>query len=186
MKKINLSLINGGVTWIEKTDSCSTRSTKMMMGDHELALSTMLRERENYPKEVRRQNIFYCCTILDFESLVIDAKKWESLDIKIGDFYENHFLITEFALSDFKTFFLTDEQYLSWENEISETVLQFAQSIESFFLNPNTTLNYSLLVKSVEEMILSGVTNPIQYLLEKTSEKMHRQPYFARYQAALE
>jgi hypothetical protein len=185
MKTINLSIIKGGVTWIENTDSCSVQPPSMLLGDYELALSTMLKARDSNPEAVIRQNIFHYCDVLNLKDFVDDVQKWNGISVRPTDFYESYFLMSEFIISDFKSFFSSDEQYFSWMQEISETVLQYAQSIESFFVNTNGTLNYSLLVKSVKIMISSGVKNPVQELCAHTGEKMHRQPYFARYQTLL-
>jgi hypothetical protein len=179
LKTINLFIINGGISWISKIDSSKLDS--LLIGDVELALEEMLKARSLTPQAVPRQNIFYSSNILDLNSFVKNVRAWTNLDIKAGDAYISYSLMSEFLLPEFRSIFLTDDQYQSWKQEISTTVLAFGQSIESFFLNPDGTLDYLDVVDAVKMMIANGVMEPIQELIELSGETLQPHVQYSRY-----
>jgi hypothetical protein len=183
LNSINLSIVGGGVSWVGKNDS--TNFDFLLMGDSEIALETMLRARTLNPKSIPRQGIFYTSTILDLKNFVKNVDFWNQADIKPGDVYMNYFLMGEFLMGEFRPLFLTLDQYQSWRAEIDVAVLGFGQSIESFFLNRDGTLNYLDVVEAVKMMIANGVMEPIQELTRISGEVLQSHVQYSRYLVAL-
>jgi hypothetical protein len=183
LKSINLSIVGGGVTWVRKNDS--TNFDFLLMGDAELALEAMLKARTLNPKSIPRQNIFYSSTVLDLKNFLRNVDLWNQAEIKPGDVYINYFLMNEFLLAEFRPLFLTPDQYQSWRAAIDVAVLGFGQSIESFFLNPDGTLNYLDVVEAVRIMAANGVMNPIQRLVKISGEDLQPHVQYSKYLAML-
>jgi hypothetical protein len=183
LKSINLSIVGGGVSWIGKNDSSNFNF--LLMGDAEIALEAMLQARTINPKSAPRQNIFYTSNILDLKNFVKNVDLWNGAEIKLGDVYINYFLMHEFLLAEFRPLFLDPEQYQSWKAEVEMAVLGFGQSIESFFLNPDGTLNYLDVVKAVRLMVANGVMNPIERLIRISGENLQPHVQYSNYLATL-
>jgi hypothetical protein len=183
LKSINLSIVGGGVSWAGKNDG--TNFDFLLMGDLEIALESMLRARTLNPKSTPRQNIFYASTVLDLKTFVKNVDFWNDAEIKPGDVYINYFLMHEFLLAEFRPLFLTTDQYQSWRADIDMAVLGFGQSIESFFLNRDGTLNYLDVVEAVRLMVAKGVMDPIERLIKISGEDLQPHVQYSKYLAML-
>jgi hypothetical protein len=183
LKTIDLSLIGGGVSWVGKNDS--NHFDFLLMGDSEIALEAMLKARTLSPKIIPRQNIFYTSTVLDLKTFVKNVDLWNAAEIKPGDVYINYFLMNEFLLAEFRPLFLTPDQYQSWRSAIDMAVLGFGQSIESFFLNHDGTLNYLDVVEAVRLMVANEVMNPIERLIKISGEDLQPHVQYSKYLAML-
>jgi hypothetical protein len=183
LKTINLFIINGGVGWISKNGSIKLDS--LLLGDAELALEEMLKARSLSPQAVPRQDIFYSSKILDLNSFIQNVQAWTQLGIKAGDAYISYSLMSEFLLPEFRSIFLTDDQYQSWKKELFPVILAFGQSIESFFLNSDGTLDYLSMIESVKMMIVNGVMEPLQELTKLSDEVLQPHVQYPQYLAFL-
>jgi hypothetical protein len=183
LKSINLTVVGGGVSWVGKNDSANFDF--LLMGDSEIALEAMLKARTLSPKSIPRQNIFYTNTVLDLKNFVKNVDLWNQAEIKPGDTYINYFLMNEFLLAEFRPLFLTLDQYQSWRAAIGRAVLGFGQSIESFFLNSDGTLNYLDVIEAVRIMVAKGVMNPIERLIKISGEDLQPHVQYSKYLAML-
>jgi hypothetical protein len=95
--------------------------------------------------------------------------KYNEIGLEPGDSILKVGLMQEFSLSQFT--FQTYEQYASWKKQIDFYKLRKKQSLESFFIKPDKTLNFEAMVLKVDEMIGKGVLKPISYL----DKNNHRQ-----------
>jgi hypothetical protein len=115
----------------------------------------------------------------DYKNL---TDKYDEMGLEAGDNILKVGLMQEFSLSQFT--FATYEQYASWKKQIDFYKLRYKQSIESFFLNPDKSLNLEAMVKKIDEMIAKGVMKPYNYLdkynhrqRDKTMEHPHLEDY---------
>ncbi|MBW4449215.1 MAG: hypothetical protein KME38_20730 [Spirirestis rafaelensis WJT71-NPBG6] len=97
--------------------------------------------------------------IKDYKNL---AGKYDQIGIEPGDSILRTVLMQEFSLSQFT--FKTYEQYMMWFGIINKLKEQDKQSLESFFLNDDGTLNFKLMSEKVDEMIADDVTKPFDEL----------------------
>jgi hypothetical protein len=95
----------------------------------------------------------------DYKNL---SDKYDELGIEPGDNILKPVLMQEFSLSQFT--FQTYEQYISWKKIIEKSKMKQKQSLEGYFLNPDTTLNLQALCEWVDSAIASGVMNPFDEL----------------------
>lgn len=89
--------------------------------------------------------------------------------IEPGDTIKKPLLMQEFSLTQFT--FKTYDQFISWSKSIKADKDKYSQSIESFFLNPDGTLDFVAMTNWVAEAIERGVMNP----LEELDPHNHRQ-----------
>lgn len=97
-------------------------------------------------------------------------------------------IIRECPLATFT--FDTMEQFKSWEREQKKLIAKTGQSYESFYLNPDGTLNYVKMIREIDALIQAG---KMSYLGGKLSrylsgelEGLQRHPAFDEYLAAKE
>ena len=95
----------------------------------------------------------------DYKNL---SEKYDELELEPGDNIRKPVLMQEFSLSQFT--FQTYEQYISWKKVIEKAKMKQKQSLEGYFLNPDTTLNLQALCEWVDSAIASGVMNPFDEL----------------------
>ena len=137
-----------------------TRSDRYNSGNN--PAKDLLCQLVQNPNAVIRQTPAIKKSILklgDYKNL---AGKFDQMGIEPGDNLMKVILMQEFSLTQFT--FLTHEQYSSWKGAIDGMKLRDKQSIESFFLNPDGTLRFLDMVLAVDEMIASGVMNPLDVL----------------------
>jgi hypothetical protein len=134
------------------------------------------------PKAVCRPRIFHITNMkLPHEEYAKGSDKWDELGIKTGDKFEIELLLSEFLLPSYRSDFLSHEQYTSWALGISRAVKIYGQSIESFFLNSDGTINHSDMVDTVTQMIKDEIMDPISSLEKSRNEKLKEHPEFIRY-----
>jgi len=51
-----------------------------------------------------------------------------------------------------------------WKNEVERLKRKTAQSLEVFFLNKDSTLNYKKMIETVEQMIADDIVSPLKHL----------------------
>lgn len=121
------------------------------------------------PSNIKRQVPAVKMGILkvgDYKNL---TDKYDEIGLEPGDSILKVGLMQEFSLSQFT--FQTYEQYASWKKQIDFYKLRKKQSLESFFIKPDKTLNFETMVLKVDKMIAKGVLKPISYL----DKNNHRQ-----------
>lgn len=115
-----------------------------------------------HPESVVRQSVFVKDAILKPSDYKHSCDKWDEMMLDPGDSFYKCGLLREFSLSQFT--FKTFEQYISWKKVINRAKNKFGQSIERFFINEDNTLNYSLMIETVDKMIDEGVLHPFEHL----------------------
>lgn len=130
------------------------------------------------PEAIRRQTPAIKKGILKLKDYKNLSEKYDRLGIEPGDSILRTVLLQEFSLSQFT--FKTYEQYMSWYGIVSKLKKQDKQSIESYFLNDNSTLNFQLMCEKVDEMIANDVINPFDELdrnrIRRRTEKRAKNP----------
>ena len=114
------------------------------------------------PISIRRQKVAIKQGILksgDYRNL---AEKYEKIGLETGDTILKALLMQEFSLSQFT--FQTYEQYQKWFKTITKYKQDYKQSLESFFLNDDDTLDFVNMSNTVDELIDKGVDNPLKVL----------------------
>lgn len=131
-------------------------------GDKNNPAKDLLNQLVSNPSRMKRQKVAVKQGIIksgDYRNL---ATKYESIGLETGDTILKAVLMQEFSLSQFT--FLTHEQYQKWNKVITKCKLKYKQSLESFFLNDDGTLDFVKMTNTVDEMIAQGVENPIKVL----------------------
>ncbi len=121
------------------------------------------------PEAIRRQTPAIKKGILKLKDYKNLSEKYDRLGIEPGDSILRTVLLQEFSLSQFT--FKTYEQYMTWYSAVSKLKKTDKQSIESYFLNDDGTLNFQLMCEKVDEMIANDVINPFDEL----DRNRHRQ-----------
>ena len=142
------------------------RNTKLIEGDEygdkNNPAKDLLNQLVSNPARMKRQKVAVKQGIIksgDYRNL---STKYESIGLETGDTILKAVLMQEFSLSQFT--FLTHEQYQKWNKVITKYKLKYKQSLESFFLNNDGTLDFVKMTNTVDEMIAQGVENPIKAL----------------------
>lgn len=130
------------------------------------------------PEAIRRQTPAIKKGILKLKDYKNLSEKYDRLGIEPGDSILRTVLFQEFSLSQFT--FKTYEQYMMWYGIVSKLKKQDKQSIESYFLNDDGTLNFQLMCDQVDEMIANDVINPFDELdrnrIRRRTEKRAKNP----------
>lgn len=106
------------------------------------------------PDSVGRSQVFLKERILKVGDYRKNYGKWKDTQVYPGCTVEQPSLLREFSLSQFT--FQTSEQYKGWLREYQRFLRRYGQSYEMFFLNERGTLNYQLMVESIDYAIQSG------------------------------
>lgn len=125
----------------------------------------LMKQLLNNPESVTRQIPAIKSGILKVGDYKNISEKYDELGIEPGDNILKPVLMQEFSLSQFT--FQTYEQYISWKKVIEKAKMKQKQSLEGYFLNPDTTLNLQALCEWVDGAIASGVMNPFDELKDK-------------------
>jgi hypothetical protein len=108
---------------------------------------------------------------------------WQGQELIPGHSFYKAGLLREFSLSQFT--FRTLDQLNSWEKVVSRLKEKYGQSLEMFFLNDDETLNFQLMVSTVNEMVNAGVMNPLE-VFDKQRRKRTEHPHFQAFLALKE
>lgn len=125
-------------------------------------IQDFLQQLESNPRRIKRQNAAVKTGILKPAEYLQSEEKYDALGLMPGDSVVKSLLVTEFSLSQFT--FQTHEQYSSWKKCVEKLKNKNNQSIEVFFLNQDGTLDYQKMIETVDEMVGSGVINPLKVL----------------------
>ncbi|NER98121.1 MAG: hypothetical protein F6J86_30545 [Symploca sp. SIO1B1] len=128
-------------------------------------LTNLLERPERLPRQepAIRQGIL---KVGDYKNL---SGKYDSQRLEPGDNILRPLLMQEFSLSQFT--FQTYDQYREWLKVIERNKKKYRQSIETFFLNDDGTLNMVEMCETVDRLITEGVMNPFKELDKHRNSK---------------
>jgi len=128
-------------------------------------LTNLLERPERLPRQepAIRQGIL---KVGDYKNL---SGKYDSQGLEPGDNILRPLLMQEFSLSQFT--FQTYDQYREWLKVIDRNKKKYRQSIETFFLNDDGTLNMVEMCETVDRLIAEGVMNPFEALDKHRNSK---------------
>ena len=106
------------------------------------------------PQAVERSNVFIMSRILKVGDYRKNYQRWHDTDVFPGCSIELPRLLHEFSISQFT--FQTYEQFKSWESEHKRYLRKYGQSYEMFFINESGTLNFQLMVETIDKLIRDG------------------------------
>jgi hypothetical protein len=148
---------NGVIT----TDAKNLKLTKRY-NDKNNPAKDFLNQLLTNPDTVVRQGVAIKKQILKPSEYRENTNKYDALKIVPGDNIKKSFLMQEFSLSQFT--FKTHKQYMMWKKGIEKGKLKNKQSLESYFLNEDGTLNFQKMIEQVDEMIANDVEDPLKHL----------------------
>ena len=130
----------------------STESSKLVQTESNTSTAYDLLLSLKHPDKVERLPVYIKQSILKVSDYKKNYKtKYEKTKLYPGCELRTASLLREFSLGQFT--FNTYEQYKSWEREWTNLIKKYAQSYEMFFLNPDGTLNYLLMVTTIDKAI---------------------------------
>ncbi len=124
------------------------------------------------PSSVGRGHVYLRERILKVGDFRRNYRKWKDTPVYPGCTVELPGLLHEFSLSQFT--FITYEQLSSWRREYTRLLRNYGQSYEMFFLNDDGSLNYQLMVETIDKAIREGKNNFFDGL-DKRTEHIYRQ-----------
>lgn len=113
-------------------------------------------------EKVNRSKSFKKQGILKTNEFKNNADKWLEYGLVCGDSIEKSGLLRELSLSQFT--FKSINQLLAIEKEFQRNKRRFEQSFEGYFINEDGTLNYELMIKTIDLMIQKDLISFNQYL----------------------
>jgi len=114
------------------------------------------------PTGIRRQVPFVKEAILKVSDYKNRLTTWKELGLSPGDSYNKPGLFREFSLSQFT--YQSLEQFNAWEKVVNRLKDKYGQSFEMYFQNPDGTLNYALMISTLDDMVASGTLEPLKAL----------------------
>jgi hypothetical protein len=106
------------------------------------------------PNYVTRSKTFKKTGILKLNDWKNNHDKWLDKGFVCGDTIEKTGILREFSLSQFT--YQTIEQYLALEKEVQRNKRRHNQSYEGYFINLDGTLNYELMIKTIDQIVATG------------------------------
>ena len=103
---------------------------------------------------VVRSKTFKKTGILKLNDWKNNHGKWLDKGFVCGDTIEKTGILREFSISQFT--YQTIEQYLAIEKEVERNKRRYNQSYEGYFINDNGTLDYELMIKTIDQIIANG------------------------------
>ncbi|NER28650.1 MAG: hypothetical protein F6J89_13705 [Symploca sp. SIO1C4] len=125
-------------------------------------IGDLLSQLQTNPDRVVRQQVAIKTGILKPSEYLESQKRYDALKLMPGDNRTKSFLTGEFSMTQFT--FKTHEQYATWKKQIEKLKKKTGQSIEAFFLNQDGSLNYTLMIQTIDRMIEEDVLEPVKYL----------------------
>ena len=119
-----------------------------------LAPAKFLLEQLDNPNQVKRSKVFKKNGILKLNDWKNNSSKWLEKGYVCGDTIEKVGLLREFSISQFT--YQTIEQYIAIEKEVQRNKRRYNQGYEGFFINDNGTLDYELMINTIDSIIASG------------------------------
>lgn len=114
------------------------------------------------PEKIKRQSVAIKEGILKIGEYQERTGTFQKSGLVPGDGVKKAFVMAEFSLTQFT--FKTYEQYLEWFKACEKLKEKHSQSLESFFLNSDGSLNFSKMVDWVYEQIQNNVLNPLEVI----------------------
>ncbi|AKG24955.1 hypothetical protein [Calothrix sp. 336/3] len=106
------------------------------------------------PERLTRSPVYIKSRILKIGDYRKNIRKWRDSNVYPGCTVESAALLHEFSLSQFT--FKTYDQYKGWRREYESLGRRYNQSYEMFFLNEDGTLNYQLMIETIDAAIRNG------------------------------
>ena len=129
-----------------------------------IAPSKVFLEKLDNPSRIQRSKVFKKKGILKLNDWQKNSDKWLARGYVCGDTIEKTGILREFSISQFT--YQTIEQYLAIEKEVQRNKRRYNQSYEGYFINDDGTLNYQLMIKTIDEIISTGALS-INEVLDK-------------------
>jgi hypothetical protein len=141
--------------------------------DEETNPASDFMSRLQNPYQVPRQTVFVKEAMLKPSDEKNRAEAFANLGIQAGDSYYKAGLLREFSLSQIT--YLNLEQFNGWEKAVTKAKDKLGESVERFFINADGTLNFQLMIETLDRMVAEGVADPIKVLEKsaKLSEDKH-------------
>jgi hypothetical protein len=114
------------------------------------------------PNHVLRSKTFKKTGILKLNDWKHNYDKWLDKGFVCGDTIEKTGILREFSISQFT--YQTIEQYLAVEKEVQRNKRRYNQSYEGYFINQDGTLNYELMIKTIDQIVATGTLSINQEL----------------------
>lgn len=121
-------------------------------------------EQLDNPDAVKRSKVFKKKGILKLNDFRNNSSKWLDKGYVCADTIEKIGLLREFSISQFT--YHNQEQYKAIEREANRNKRRYNQSYEGYFLNDDGTLNYQLMIVTIDKIIASGA-HSINKVLDK-------------------
>lgn len=109
------------------------------------------------PNNVPRSKVYTKVRILKIKDYRNNYSKYQDSNLFPGCTIEQGALLREFSISQFT--FNNYDQYKSWKLEYAKLLRKYGQSYEMFFLNKDGSLNYQLMIETIENCIYQGDNN---------------------------
>jgi hypothetical protein len=158
--------------------SYSKRGNKLVvLGDDLQVINRGDKPSENFllalrePRDVKRSDVALKERILKVGDYRRNYSVWKDSNVYPGCTIETAGLLHEFSLSQFT--FKTYAQYKSWKREFERLLNKYGQSYEMFFLSHDGTLDYQLMINTIDASIRKGSANFFDGL-DKRSANMYR------------
>lgn len=116
--------------------------------------SNFFLEQLGNPNSIYRSKVFKKKGILKLNDFRNNSEKWLEKGYVCGDTIEKVGLLREFSISQFT--YHDQEQYKAIEREVNRNKRKYNQSYEGYFLNDDGTLDYQLMVLTIDKIIASG------------------------------
>lgn len=145
----------------EEVDGITFTKSERYDGNNNPGKDFMLQLLEN-PEKIKRQTTGIKEGIVKIAEYQERIDSFTEMGLEPGDTVKKPFLMSEYSTTQFT--FKTHEQYVAWDKACSSDKDKYSQSLESFFLNPDESLNFSELVNWVYEAIQKGIKDPMEKL----------------------
>jgi hypothetical protein len=170
--KRDQSIVYMGETLLSGGDEGSDEETvKLIEEEGKKVAKEFLLSLKN-PASVKRSKVYFKESILKCKDYCHDLKKWEGTEVYPGLTIKSAGLLKEFSLAQFT--FQTYKQLRSWRIEYERHLRSYGQSYEMFFLNEDGTLNYQLMVETIDKAIRDGKANYNDSLSYSQAEKCRK------------
>ncbi|MBD2342192.1 hypothetical protein H6G64_35325 [Calothrix sp. FACHB-156] len=145
----------------EDIDTINLIESERYGSDNSPAKDFMIQLLEN-SESIKRQQTAIKEGILKISEYQERTETFKNNSIVPGDSIKKSFLMAEYSQTQFT--FKNYEQFIGWDKPCSSDKDKYSQSLESFFLNKNGSLNFKKLVDWVYENIQNETQNPLELL----------------------
>lgn len=177
----NIDIVNKYRSY--KSSGYYSINSDLEMSPCETPASTFSRAVMYNPSSVKRSNIFLKKQILLPNQYLAIPEKWNKLGYKIGDSIPVIGYLLEFSISLFQ--FNNFDDYNLVNNEVNTLKVKYGQSFEMWFINPDGTLNYELMVNTIVKIIPILNGKKLSFYLNKIKKLTDSDKYHPRYHEKL-